>query len=119
MTRKHRKTVQWNKKQKYEKSEELNKKIEIIKKYHINSGCREYKKNAVFTATESTKIRIKQAEERIWEIETWNYPVRGNQRKRMKKSDESLHDLWDTKQRTNLWIIGVPGEERKEVRQLI
>lgn len=37
----------------------------------------------------------------------------------MKKSDESLHDLWDTKQRTNLWIIGVPGEERKEVRQLI
>lgn len=24
------------------------------------------------------------------------------------------HDLWDTKQRTNLWIIGVPGGGREE-----
>lgn len=36
----------------------------------------------------------------------------------MKKSDESLHDLWDTIKRTNLWIIkaseGEEGENRAE-----
>ena len=44
MTRKHRKTIQWIKKPTYEKSDEFNKKIEIIKKYQINSGCKEYQK---------------------------------------------------------------------------
>lgn len=33
------------------------------------------KKYAVFTATESTKIRIKQGEERIWEIEDRNFEI--------------------------------------------
>lgn len=87
MTRRHRKTVQWNKKPIYEKSEEFNIKIEIIKKYQINSGCKEYKKkNAVFTATESTKIRIKQAEERIWEIEDRNFEI--IQRKTKEKNEK-------------------------------
>ena len=32
----------------------------------------------------------------------------------MKKSEESLQDLWDTIKRNNLQIIGVPeGEERE------
>ena len=85
MTRRHRMTVQWNKKPIYEKSEEFNIKIEIIKKYQINSGCKEHThKNAVFTATESIKIRIKQAEEIIWEIEDRNFEI--IQRKTKKKN---------------------------------
>ena len=44
------------------------------------------KKNAVFTATESTKIRIKQAEERIWEIEDRNFEI--IQRKTKEKNEK-------------------------------
>lgn len=34
--------------------------------------------------------------------------------KGMKKSKESLYDLWDTIKITNLWIIGIPEDEEKE-----
>ena len=35
----------------------------------------------------------------------------------MKKSEESLCDLWDTIKRSNLCIIGVPEEERNKGRE--
>ena len=31
----------------------------------------------------------------------------------MKRSEDSLRDLWDNIKHTNLWIIGVPEEEGK------
>lgn len=47
--------------------------------------------------------------------ELWNYPIRGEQmKKNEKKNEESLCDSWNTIKRTNLWIIGVPEEERKK-----
>ena len=33
--------------------------------------------------------------------------------KRMKRTEDSLRDLWDTIKGTNIWIIGVPEEEEK------
>ena len=36
-----------------------------------------------------------------------------NKVKRMKKTEDSLRDLWDNIKRTNTGIIGVPEEEEK------
>ena len=37
-----------------------------------------------------------------------------NKVKRMKRTEDSLIDLWDNIQHTNIWIIGVPEEEEKK-----
>ena len=37
-----------------------------------------------------------------------------NKVKRMKKTKDSLRDLWDNIKRTNIQIIGVPEEEKKK-----
>lgn len=37
-----------------------------------------------------------------------------NKKKRIKKSKESLHDLWDTIQRNSLHITGVPEKEERD-----
>ena len=37
-----------------------------------------------------------------------------NKVKRMKRTEDSLRDLWNNIKRTNIQIIGVPEEERKK-----
>ena len=32
----------------------------------------------------------------------------------MKRTEDSLRDLWDNIKYTNIWIIGVPEEEEKK-----
>ena len=39
--------------------------------------------------------------------------------KRMKRTEDSLRDLWDNIKHTNIWIIVVSEEEKKEKRHLI
>ena len=36
-----------------------------------------------------------------------------NKVKRMKSAEDSLRDLWDNIKHTNIWIIGIPEEEKK------
>ena len=36
-----------------------------------------------------------------------------NKVKRMKRTEDSLRDLWDNVKHTNIWAIGVPEEEEK------
>ena len=36
------------------------------------------------------------------------------QNKRMKRTEDSLRDLWDNVKHTNIQIIGVPEEEEKK-----
>ena len=37
-----------------------------------------------------------------------------NKVKRMKRTEDSLRDLWGNIKYTNIWIIGVPEEEEKK-----
>ena len=39
-----------------------------------------------------------------------------NKVKRMKRTEDSLRDLWDNIKGTNIWIIGVSKEEEKKKR---
>ena len=42
-----------------------------------------------------------------------------NKVKRMKRTEDRLRDLWDNSKLTNIWIIGVPEEEKKKVYEKI
>ena len=37
-----------------------------------------------------------------------------NEVKRMKRTEDSLRDIWDNIKWTNIWIIGLPEEEKKK-----
>lgn len=67
-------------------------------------------------AIESITSRMDQAEEKNVLVRRqgfWNYPVRREQRKRVKKSEECLCDLYDNHKRNCLQIIGVQKEKRE------
>ena len=42
-----------------------------------------------------------------------------NIEKRMKRDEDSLRDLWDSIKHRNICIIGVPEEERKDLRKYL
>ena len=52
---------------------------------------------------------VSEVEDRVVEITA----TEKNKEKRMKRTKESLRDLWDNIKHTNIHIIGVPGEKRK------
>ena len=37
-----------------------------------------------------------------------------NKVKRMKRTEDSLRDLWDNIQHANIWVTGLPKEEKKK-----
>ena len=68
---------------------------------------------------EGIKSRISEAEERIRELEEKMVEITSeeqNKVKGMKRTEDSLRDLWDNIKRTNSRIIGVPEEEEKKKR---
>ena len=63
--------------------------------------------------------RISEAEEWISELEDKMVKITSeeqNKVKRMKRTEDSLRDLWDNIKYTNIQIIGVPEEEEKKER---
>ena len=61
--------------------------------------------------------RISEAQERISELEDKMVEITSeeqNKVKRMKRTEDSLRDLWDNIKCTNILIIGVPEEEEKK-----
>ena len=63
------------------------------------------------------KSRITETEEQISDLEDRMVEITAmeqNKEKRKKRSEDSLRDLWDNIQCTNIQIIGVPEEEEKK-----
>ena len=54
--------------------------------------------------------RISEVEDRLVEITD----MEQKREKRLKRNEESLREAWDNVKRTNIHIIGVPGEEKQE-----
>ena len=71
--------------------------------------------NEIKNSLEGINSRITEAEERISDLEDKIVEIstaEQNKEKRMKRTEDSLRDLWDIK-RTNIQIIGVPEEKEK------
>ena len=66
---------------------------------------------------EGINNRIAEAVERISELEDKMVEITSEEQKkvkRMKRTEDSLRDLWDNIKCTNIRIIGVPEEEKKK-----
>ena len=96
----------------------FNRKLEDLKST-VSSAVPEVKNNL-----EGTNSRLTETEEQISEMEDRVVEITAtekNKEKRMKKSEESLRDLWDNIKHTNIRIIGVPqgGEREKDQRKYL
>ena len=92
--------------------ESINKDLEKLKNKHTET-------NNTITRTKITlegiNSRISETEERISELEDKMVEITSeeqNKAKRMKRTEDSLRDLWDHIKCTNIRIIGVPEEEK-------
>ena len=66
---------------------------------------------------EGISSKISEAEERISELEDKMMEITSveqNKVRRMKRTEDSLRDLWDKIKLTNIQIIGVSEEEKKK-----
>ena len=100
---------------KMEKMQEtINKDLEELKNKHteIHNTITEIK-----NTLEGINSRISEAEEWISELKYKMVEItyeEQNKVKRMKRTEDSLGDLWHNIKCTNIWIIGVPEEEEKK-----
>ena len=60
--------------------------------------------------------RINEVEDRMVEI---NEAERKKEKKRIKRNEDKLRDLWDHVKRSNIRIIGIPGEHKKKHHEKI
>ena len=75
--------------------------------------------NEMKSTLDGINSRITEAEERISDLEDKRVEIttaEQNKEKRMKRFEDSLRDLWDNINCTNIRIIGVPEEEDKKER---
>ena len=77
----------------------------------MNSAITEIK-----STLEGTNSRITEAKDRISEVEDRMVEINEAERKkrRIKRNEDNLRDLWDNVKCPNLQIIGVPEEEDKK-----
>ena len=73
--------------------------------------------NEIKNSLQGINSRITEAEEQISDLEDKIVEITSdeqNKEKRMKRTEDSLRDLWDNIKRANIRITGVPEEEEKE-----
>ena len=63
---------------------------------------------------EGTNSRITEAEDRISEVEDRMVEINEAKKKRIKRNEDNLRDLWDNVKHPNIGIIAVPEEEDKK-----
>ena len=70
---------------------------------------------------EGTNSRITEAEDRISEVEDRMVEINEAERgkKRIKRNEDNLRDLWDNVKCPNIRIIGVPEEDKKKDHEKI
>ena len=93
--------------------ESINRDLEELKNKHAetNNTITEIK-----NTLEGINSRISEAEEWISELEDKMVEITSeeqNKVKGMKRTEDSLRDLWDNIKCTNIWITGIPEEKRK------
>ena len=104
-----------NPESKMEKMQEsINKDLEELKNKHAdtNNTITEIK-----NTLEGINGRMSEAEEWISELEDKMVEITSKEQdkvKRMKRTEDSLRDLWDNTKCTNILIIGVPEKEEKK-----
>ena len=64
---------------------------------------------------EVTNSRINEAEDRISEVEDRMVEINEAKKKRIKRNEDNLRDLWDNVKHPNIRIIGIPKEEDETV----
>ena len=94
--------------------ESVNKDLEELnnKNTETNSTITEIK-----NTLDGIHSRISEAEQRILELKNQILEITSeekNKGKKIKRSEDSLRDLWDHIKCTNILIIGVPEEEKKK-----
>ena len=94
--------------------ESINKDLEELKNKHTetNNTMTEIK-----NTLEGINRRITEAEDWISELEDKMVEITSeeqNKVERMKRTVDSLRDLWNNIKHTNIWILGVPEEEEKK-----
>ena len=73
--------------------------------------------NEIKNSVQGISSRITEAEERISELEDKRVEItttEQNKEKRMKRTQDSLRDLWDNIKCTNIRITGIPEDEEKK-----
>ena len=73
--------------------------------------------NEIKNTLEGTNNRITEAEDRISEVEDRMVEINESERKKekwIKRNEDNLRDLWDNVKHPNIWIIGVPEEDKKK-----
>ena len=94
--------------------ESINKDPEELKNKYTETNN---KITEIKNTLEGISNRIPEAEERISELEDKMVEITSeeqNKVKRMKRTQDSLRDLWDNIKCTNIRIIGVPEKEEKK-----
>ena len=94
--------------------ESINKDLEELKNKHTETN---HTMIEIKNTLEGINSRISEAEEQISELEDKIVEITSeeqNEVKRMKRTGDSLRDLWDNIKCTNIQIIGVPEEEEQK-----
>ena len=99
--------------------ERFNKDLEEIKKsqYIMNNAIDEIK-----NTLEATNSRIMEAEDRISEVEDRMVEINESEseKRKIKRNEDNLRDLWDNVKWTKIRIIGVPeeGDTKKDHEEI-
>ena len=95
------------------RQESINKDIEELMNKHTETNSTIYE---ILNTLEGINSRISEAEEQISDLEDKMVETtfeEQNKVKRMKRTEDSLRDLWDNVKHTNIRVIGVPEEKEK------